>query len=122
MYFKVYDRDEDVTDVYQWVITPDGKIRYVDYYGPISMKGIKAVLCFNDGHSKVIVNERERRYNMYFNVYDKGGKDITNDHFWVITQEGEIRYWDYGDLTGMEGAKAVLYFDNGHTETFVSPW
>lgn len=126
MYFKVYDRDEDITDAYQWVITPDGKIRYVDYYGPIIMKGIKAVLCFNDGHSKVyttvIVNERERGYNMYFKVFDKDGKDITNNYSWVITQQGEIRYWDYGDLTGMEGAKAVLYFDNGHTETFVSPW
>lgn len=32
------------------------------------------------------------------------------------------RYNDYDDLTGMEGVKAVLYFDNGHTETFVSSW
>ena len=42
--------------------------------------------------------------------------------FWVITHDGEVRYWDYGDLTGMEGVKAVLYFDNGHIESFVSSW
>lgn len=122
MYFRVYDRDEDITDVYQWVITPDGEIKYVDYYGPISMKGIKAVLCFDDGHSKVIVNECRRTTNMYFKVFDKDDEDITNNYSWVITQEGEVRYGDYCDLTGMEGVKAVLYLDNGHTETFVSSW
>lgn len=29
---------------------------------------------------------------MYFNVFDKDDEDITNDHSWVITQEGEVRY------------------------------
>lgn len=51
---------------------------------------------------------------MYFKVFDKDGKDITNDYSWVITQEGEVLYLYYDDLIGMEGVKAVLYFDNGH--------
>ena len=45
---------------------------------------------------------------MYFKVFDKDGKDITNDRSWVITQTGRILYRDYDDLTGMEGVKAVL--------------
>nr|CAI9751440.1 hypothetical protein DGKKSRWO_DGKKSRWO_CDS_0149 [uncultured phage] len=59
---------------------------------------------------------------MYFNVFDEDCEDITNNYSWVITQRGRILYRDYEDLTSMEGVKAVLYFDNGHTETFVSPW
>lgn len=59
---------------------------------------------------------------MYFKVFDKDDKDITNNYSWVITQQGRILYRDYDDLIGMEGVKAVLYFDNGHTETFVSSW
>nr|CAI9752328.1 hypothetical protein CVNMHQAP_CVNMHQAP_CDS_0151 [uncultured phage] len=127
MYFKVYDGDNDITDVYPWVISSTGEIQYVDYYGPVSMKslkamrGLKAVLYFDDEHSKVIVNEL-RRCNMNFKVFDKDGKDITNNYYWVITQNGEVRYWNYGDLTGIEGVKVVIYFDNGHVETFVSSW
>lgn len=56
----------------------------------------------------------------YFKVFDKDGNDITNNYSWVITQKGEVLYRNYGDLTGMEGVKAVIYFDNGHVETFVS--
>lgn len=59
---------------------------------------------------------------MYFKVFDKDDKDITNNYSWVITQTGRILYRDCDDLTGMEGVKAVLYFDNGHTETFVNSW
>ena len=59
---------------------------------------------------------------MYFKVFDKDGKDITNDYSWVITQTGRILYRDYDDLTGMEGVKAVLHLDDGHTETFASSW
>lgn len=59
---------------------------------------------------------------MYFKVFDKAGKDITNNYSWVITQEGEVQYRDYGDLTGIEGVKVVIYFDNGHVETFISAW
>lgn len=49
---------------------------------------------------------------MYFKVFDKDGEDITNNYSWVITQKGEVRYLKYDDLIGMEGVKAVLYFDN----------
>lgn len=59
---------------------------------------------------------------MYFKVYDKDGKDITNDYYWVITQTGRIQYLHYDDLISIEGVKSVLYFDNGHTETFISSW
>lgn len=59
---------------------------------------------------------------MFFKVFDKDGNDITNNYSWVITQEGEVRYRNYGDLIGMEDVKVVLYFDNGHIESFVSPW
>lgn len=59
---------------------------------------------------------------MYFKVFDKDGKDITNDYYWVITQKGEVRYLHYDDLIGVEDVKAVLYFDNGRVETFVSSW
>lgn len=59
---------------------------------------------------------------MYFKVFDKNGKDITNNYSWVITQTGQILYRDYDDLTGMAGVKAVLYFDNRHTETFVDSY
>ena len=59
---------------------------------------------------------------MHFKVFNKDGKDITNNYFLFFTHDGEVRYWDYGDLTGMEGVKAVLYFDNGHIESFVSSW
>ena len=59
---------------------------------------------------------------MYFKVFDKDGKDITNDYSWVITQDGEILYRDYGDLTGVEGVKATIYFVNGPVETFVGSW
>ena len=54
---------------------------------------------------------------MFFKVFDKDGNDITNNHYWVITQEGEVRYLNYGDLTGIEGVKAVLYFDSGLVES-----
>lgn len=57
---------------------------------------------------------------MYFKIFDKEGKDITNDCSWVITQEGEVRYLKYDDLIGVEDVKAVIYFDNGHIESFVS--
>lgn len=59
---------------------------------------------------------------MYFKVYDRDGNDITNNYSWVITQKGEVLYRNYGDLTCMEGVKAVIYFDNGHVETFISAW
>lgn len=57
---------------------------------------------------------------MYFKVFDKDGKDITDLYVWVITSRGEIRCLDYEDLTSMKGAKAVIYFDDGHTRIIVS--
>ena len=49
---------------------------------------------------------------MYFKVFDKNGKDITDLYMWVITSRGEIRCVDYGDLVSMKGVKAVIYFDD----------
>lgn len=54
---------------------------------------------------------------MYFRVFDKKGNEITNEHSWVITSEGEIRYLSYGDLIGMNGVSATFYFDNGFLKT-----
>ena len=59
---------------------------------------------------------------MYFKVFDKDGKDITNDYYWVITQKGEVRYLHYDDFIGGEDVKAVLNLDDWHTEIFVSSW
>lgn len=54
---------------------------------------------------------------MYFKVFDKNGNEITKDAFWVITSEGEICYRSYGDLIGIEGIFAVLYFNDGRSRT-----
>lgn len=54
---------------------------------------------------------------MYFRVFDKNGKDITKDECWVITSEGEIRYRSYGDLISIDGIFAVLYFNDGRSQT-----
>lgn len=51
---------------------------------------------------------------MNFRVFDKSGNDITKNECWVITSEGEIRYLRYDDLIGIDGVKAVIYFDDGH--------
>lgn len=49
---------------------------------------------------------------MYFKVFDKNGKDITDLYMWVITSCGEIRFVDYEDLVSMKSVKAVIYFDD----------
>lgn len=54
---------------------------------------------------------------MYFKVFDKKGNDITKDECWVITSEGEICYRSYGDLIGIDGIFAVLYFNDGRSRT-----
>lgn len=54
---------------------------------------------------------------MYFRVFDKDGNDITSTECWVITSEGEIRYRSYGDLIGIDGIFAVLYFNDGRSRT-----
>lgn len=54
---------------------------------------------------------------MNFRVFDKSGNDITKNEYWVITSEGKIRYLRYDDLIGIDGVKAVIYFDDGHIKT-----
>ena len=87
--FRVYDSDEkDLTDKYQWFISSDGELHYLDCDRLRTLQGARYVVCYNEDNP-----------------------DANLDHFYLNEQSGTVKMIYYNPDSDCGGQFVISRFD-----------